>query len=95
MASTYFSCAIRRATRMLHGTATYANMADFTAGHIVIIQKHYEFYLANKISLFSLSLVFYGYKVVGLWGFTVVLGVVRVSGYEVLRLFWGCESIGL
>ena len=89
MASTYFSCAIRRATRMLHGTATYANMADFTAGHIVIIQKHYEFYLANKISLFSLSLVFYGYKVVGLWGFTVVLGVVRVSGYEVLRLFLG------
>lgn len=25
-------------------------MADFTAGHDQCIQKHYEFYLANKIS---------------------------------------------
>ena len=24
-------------------------MADFTAGHTLVIQKHYEFYLANKI----------------------------------------------
>ena len=38
---------------------------------------------------------FWGCEGIGLWGFTVVFGVVRVSGYEVLRLFWGCESIGI
>ena len=36
-------------------------MADFTACHTLVIQKHYEFYLANKIFQKSLSHK-YGYS---------------------------------